>query len=108
MRARRNNLVSVTSWVGQRLVVASMILLILPPTAIATQVDPSYVSDISPILAENCVGCHSIKNKMGGLRLDTYEGLIEAGKTGPSLIPCLIYTSQSQRDISKSRMPSSA
>ena len=86
MRARRNNLVSVTSWVGQRLVVASMILLILPPTAIATQVDPSYVSDISPILAENCVGCHSIKNKMGGLRLDTYEGLIEGGKRGPSLV----------------------
>ncbi len=71
---------------GSHLVVASVLLLMLPSAGFTEQSRPSYVLDIVPILSENCVGCHSIKNKMSGLRLDTYKGLMEGGKRGPSIV----------------------
>ena len=44
---------------------------------------------IRPLLAERCYECHSTaKNKSkGGLTLDTRDGLLRGGDTGPSLVP---------------------
>lgn len=46
-----------------------------------------FSKDIAPILAENCIGCHTGKAKMGGLDLDTMEGITTGGKKGPILVP---------------------
>jgi mono/diheme cytochrome c family protein len=48
-----------------------------------------YETRIRPILEERCYTCHSAKAEKlkGGLRLDTYEGLIEGGDTGPAVVP---------------------
>ena len=44
---------------------------------------------IRPLLAERCYECHSAaaKKHKGGLSLDTREGLLKGGDTGPSLLP---------------------
>src|SRR5579862_2812350 len=44
---------------------------------------------IRPVLAERCLGCHSAgaKKQKGGLALDTREGLLKGGDSGPALVP---------------------
>ena len=49
--------------------------------------EPSYAKDIAPIFAERCSGCHLAKGKMGGLSLETYEGLMQGGSTGKAVVP---------------------
>jgi WD40 repeat protein len=46
-----------------------------------------FAKDIAPILAANCIGCHASKVKMGGLDLDTIEGVRAGGKKGAVLTP---------------------
>lgn len=48
-----------------------------------------FESKIRPILSSQCYSCHSSKNKdtKGGLALDTREGLLKGGDSGPSIIP---------------------
>ena len=48
---------------------------------------PSYATDIAPILARNCVACHSANTKMGGLLLESFGGLQEGGAHGPAVVP---------------------
>ncbi len=57
------------------------------PAPAAEQNAPSYTSDIAPILTRNCIGCHSANTKMGGLVLETFDGLEKGGKRGPSIVP---------------------
>ncbi len=57
------------------------------PAHAAERNAPSYTSDIAPILARNCIGCHSVNTKMGGLVLETFDGLEEGGQRGPSIVP---------------------
>ena len=44
---------------------------------------------IRPILVDNCYECHSATSTKvkGGLLLDTRDGLLKGGDTGPALIP---------------------
>ena len=44
---------------------------------------------IRPVLVEHCEACHSgsLPEPMGGLRVDTREGLREGGATGPAIVP---------------------
>ena len=43
---------------------------------------------IRPLLAENCFECHGSEGKVkGGLRLDSSEGWIKGGESGPAIIP---------------------
>jgi mono/diheme cytochrome c family protein len=42
---------------------------------------------VRPVLVENCVGCHGPKKQMGGLRLDSPEGMRAGGDSGPALRP---------------------
>ncbi len=48
-----------------------------------------YERRIRPILEDRCYACHSAKAEKlkGGLRLDTYEGLVAGGDTGPAVVP---------------------
>src|SRR5258708_3792315 len=44
---------------------------------------------IRPILVENCYKCHSANAEKikGGLLLDTREGVLKGGETGPAIVP---------------------
>jgi len=48
-----------------------------------------FESRIRPILANNCYKCHSqqAEKVKGGLLLDTRDGLLKGGKTGPGIVP---------------------
>ncbi len=47
----------------------------------------TFSKDIAPIISENCIGCHASTVKMGGLDLDTMEGIQQGGNHGPVLVP---------------------
>lgn len=48
-----------------------------------------FESTIRPLLANNCFQCHSARTSVpfGGLRLDSLEGLLVGGDTGPAVVP---------------------
>src|SRR5262245_6042282 len=48
-----------------------------------------FEKKIRPVLVENCYECHSAQSKKvkGGLRLDSREGLLHGGDSGPAIVP---------------------
>lgn len=44
----------------------------------------SFALDILPLFQQDCILCHG---GAGGLNLDSYEGLIAGGVSGPAVIP---------------------
>ena len=60
--------------------------------AAAQQLEPAqlkfFEERIRPVLAENCYSCHSTEAKSvkGGLLLDSRDGILTGGDSGPSLI----------------------
>jgi hypothetical protein len=48
-----------------------------------------FETRVRPVLAKNCYGCHSseIKSPMGGLFLDSRNGVVTGGKSGPAIVP---------------------
>src|SRR5438046_2090659 len=48
-----------------------------------------YQQQVLPVLTENCYKCHSHEaDKIkGGFVLDSREGLLKGGETGPAIIP---------------------
>ena len=48
---------------------------------------PDFREKIQPILEKNCVRCHTESKVKGGLRMDTYEKLLEGGETADALVP---------------------
>jgi hypothetical protein len=69
---------------------------LLPSAAHGAPVDPKgielFEKKIRPVLVQHCYGCHSAearakKKLRGGLQLDTREGLLKGGDTGPALVP---------------------
>ena len=66
----------------------SIVLLVFAATALRAQSVDFFESKIRPILVENCYECHSeAKGKhRGGLRLDSKEGLLKGGDTGPAIV----------------------
>ena len=43
---------------------------------------------IRPLLAEHCYECHAVSQKLkGGLALDSREGWLKGGESGPALVP---------------------
>jgi hypothetical protein len=48
-----------------------------------------FEKKVRPILAQHCYRCHSAQAKKlrGGLRLDSREGLLAGGESGPVLVP---------------------
>jgi hypothetical protein len=45
-----------------------------------------FEGHIRPVLAQQCFVCHT-NSKMGGLRLDSREAILQGGKSGPAVIP---------------------
>ena len=48
-----------------------------------------FETAIRPLLADNCHACHSsrVDTPFGGLRLDSREGLLAGGDSGPVIVP---------------------
>ncbi|MCY4659336.1 MAG: PSD1 and planctomycete cytochrome C domain-containing protein [Acidobacteria bacterium] len=48
-----------------------------------------FESTVRPLLADNCHACHSarVDPPFGGLRLDSREGLLAGGDSGPAVVP---------------------
>jgi len=53
--------------------------------------DPSAIEffeqSVRPILVERCQGCHGPAKQKGGLRLDSRQGALAGGLTGPAVVP---------------------
>src|SRR5262245_41117532 len=45
-----------------------------------------FESRIRPLLTNNCYACHTV-SKLGGLRIDSRQGLLTGGKSGPAIVP---------------------
>ncbi|HCN81453.1 MAG TPA: hypothetical protein DIS80_09985, partial [Verrucomicrobiales bacterium] len=56
---------------------------ILPSVA----ANPDFKTTVQPILEANCVRCHNQSKVKGGLRIDTYEKLMEGGDTSEAVVP---------------------
>ena len=54
-----------------------------------------FESNIRPVLVNNCYVCHSAeaKTRMGGLSLDTREGIREGGQRGHAVVPADVESS---------------
>ncbi|MDB4478365.1 PSD1 and planctomycete cytochrome C domain-containing protein [Akkermansiaceae bacterium] len=48
---------------------------------------PDFKTAVQPILEANCVRCHTESKIKGGLRIDTYEKLMEGGDTAEAVVP---------------------
>ncbi len=46
-----------------------------------------FESHVRPILHARCVKCHGENNQEGDLRLDSIEGLLKGGESGPAAVP---------------------
>lgn len=63
-----------------------VILLAVNATVQADESFVDYTTQIKPILARHCAGCHGAKKQQVGLRVDTGRGLLEGGDSGPAVI----------------------
>jgi hypothetical protein len=45
-----------------------------------------FETRVRPLLAANCLACHG-ESAMAGLRVDSREGLLRGGETGPAIVP---------------------
>lgn len=56
-----------------------------PAVQTAAMVD--YAQQVRPILAANCLECHSQERRKGGLSLETYGDALDGGKSGAAIRP---------------------
>lgn len=79
-----------------RLSTGFIILLFAAPSAIAEErAAPTkeqldfFETKIRPVLVDHCYKCHAAGAKIikGGLRLDSRDGLLKGGHTGPAVVP---------------------
>jgi hypothetical protein len=74
-------------------IAAFLLGFVAPPGLATAAIDPAqlefFEQKIRPILVDNCYECHSLQSKKvkGGLLLDTREGLLKGGDTGPAIAP---------------------
>ena len=52
----------------------------------ANQGEEFFEKKIRPILANKCFACHT-NSKLGGLRLDSRESILQGGKSGAAIVP---------------------
>jgi mono/diheme cytochrome c family protein len=67
-------------------VLVALIAALLP--ALLNAAEPvDYSSQVKPIFAKHCVGCHGPTVQRGGLRLDSAAGIRDGGNSGPAIVP---------------------
>src|SRR5262245_59950381 len=55
--------------------------LLLVQRLVGAEADISFSRQIAPVLQAKCLGCHNAEKRKGGYRVDTFEGLLKAGKS---------------------------
>ncbi len=74
-------------------VVLMLALILIAYQSVAAELTPAqtqfFENKIRPLLADNCYKCHSSQAEKvkGGLLLDTREGVLKGGATGPAIVP---------------------
>jgi mono/diheme cytochrome c family protein len=60
---------------------------VLPQSSAPTAAQTEFFENrIRPLFAQQCFACHT-SSQMGGLRLDSRQGLLKGGRSGPVVIP---------------------
>ena len=69
--------------------VAYLMMFASLPTASAQQPGKpvSFISDVAPVLKENCFACHDAKKKSGKLDMTTFEKIMAGGANGEPITP---------------------
>lgn len=49
--------------------------------------EPSFRGDVFPIFRDNCLACHSAQVKMGEFVIESYEDLMQGGRSGKAIVP---------------------
>src|SRR5437867_149241 len=81
------------NWLRALAMHAAFFILAAPVAAAAPKVEPAglefFERHIRPLLVEHCYKCHSAQAEKlkGGLLLDTREGVLKGGDTGPAILP---------------------
>src|SRR5215510_3975605 len=57
-----------------------------PAPARAASSAEFFEANVRPVLAANCYDCHA-EERMGGLRLDSRDGVLKGGRSGPAIVP---------------------
>ncbi len=48
----------------------------------------SFANDLAPVFVKHCVGCHGLGRRPSGrLDLNTFQGLLRGGESGPPVVP---------------------
>jgi uncharacterized membrane protein/mono/diheme cytochrome c family protein len=59
----------------------------LAPSAVSSHPNSFFARHIYTVLDTKCVACHGTNKEQGGLRLDSYESLMDGGKDGVVIAP---------------------
>ncbi len=71
---------------------AVLVLALLASQALAQETGPQetgedfFEKNVRPILVERCYKCHAIEKPKGKLRLDSLEGILRGGASGPAIV----------------------
>ncbi|HTA70753.1 MAG TPA: PSD1 and planctomycete cytochrome C domain-containing protein [Bryobacteraceae bacterium] len=66
---------------------------------------PLFKSEIMPVLEKNCVMCHGDKQKMAGLDLSSFSGMMAGSSSGPVIAPGKPERSMLWKMIENDQMP---
>jgi Protein of unknown function (DUF1553)/Protein of unknown function (DUF1549)/Planctomycete cytochrome C len=66
---------------------------------------PQFKSEVQPVLEKNCIRCHGDGQKMGGLDLTSFAGLMAGGSSGPVIAPGKPERSLLWKMIESDKMP---
>jgi hypothetical protein len=61
--------------------------LIFSVVSLCAQRAPLFKDEILPVLEKSCTKCHGAQQKMGGLDLSTFTGVMKGGASGPAIAP---------------------
>jgi hypothetical protein len=67
--------------------------------------EPSFASEVAPVLAQKCISCHSASQAMASLNLTTAEGALKGGQKGPAIVPGNAEGSRLYRRITGQEQP---